>query len=235
MKKISALLISALMAISLAACGSTAPLEAEGSGSWEVSADGREDSLQLYRDFFVETLEDANVVVTGKYDGETIYTEDIIGSTSCLVNSIGTHMYAFKDGEESITAVEDGESKYIIKDEDYYYDYYLYFTSLMTIKMIPEEGGTFTCVSKGQEQDKTVDGKTVTTGSGTLTFDYVSENGTINVTANTENGQLKTMTITLDDKTSNTTRVTDVTFEYGTASITAPDVTGWTDMTSSTS
>lgn len=227
-----ALLVCVSSAVSLTSCSFNFELESEGYVEYE--ADGKKDSMELFNGFFEDTINSANTVVTVKSEGAVQYVESIEGAKNFVeYNTNGAKVYAFRQGDGYIVAIDSEGSKYIMTDKDSYDRQYCYFlSSFNMIDIIPEDQATFNCVSRVEEKETTVDGEQMIESTGTLTFDIVTEGGTIKITAAAENGLVTTVTLTVNDTAAGTNRTTTMTFEYGNASVTTPDVTGWADVSS---
>ena len=85
------------MGLSLSACGKNsdastgaASSEADTTGSsvsttaqaYKKSADDKEDTVKLLKDFLGKTLEDQNHVVTAAMDGKDVFTENVSGTSN---------------------------------------------------------------------------------------------------------------------------------------------------------
>lgn len=229
---IIALLVCVSSAVSLTSCSFNFELGSE--GFVEYAADGKEDSMELFSGFFEDTVNNANVVVTVKSEGAVQYVENIEGTKNLVeYNTNGVKAYAFPQGDEYIVAIDSEDGKYIMTGKDSYDRQYCYFMrSFDMIGAVTEDKATFNCVSRVEEKETTVDGEQIIESTGTLTFDIVTETGTININVAAENGLVTTVTLTVNDTAAGTNRTTTMTFEYGGASVTTPDVTGWADASS---
>ena len=253
MKKITAMILSLVFcltaALALASCSLQEMLE-NADYTEEYTADNKDGSVELINSFFEETLKDPNFVITNKNKaGEVQFTETVKGTSGLVVYKDGSETYAYKKGDFYYVAMisfnenEDGE----VEEHRYYYcsdnskpGYYkdnelgtmkdMYNGSYCTfmgkylginlVSALPEENATFSCVSKGEKKDG------VTTGS--LTFDYTTESGTIKITADSKENLVQTIRIVVtDNATSEANRDFTWTFEYGSASITLPDTDAW--------
>ena len=132
-------------------------------------------SVELVDEFFAETLNDPDLVVTCKdKDGVVQYTETVKGTSSCTLYQDGSKTYAFKKGDNfyvaEITPSENGEREtctYRCSDstkrgyyagaqgetmEELYKSNYCRFMSKNDgagiVKDLSEEDGTFRCMNK---------------------------------------------------------------------------------------
>ena len=223
MKKTAILILALLLCVAtFASCGILDNIEITGTS--EIKADSKEDSLSLLNSYFEDSLKDANVVVTAKGNGEVIYVESLLGNKSFLdYQSTGTKMYCFVDGEKYIVATESEESGFYTTDKETYDNNHPYFMSnIKILEMVPEEDATFTCTVKTEEKNKE--------SSSTLTFEVAANGASIKITATAKNGMVQTVTFTNADATSGTPRTTELAFAYGSASVTLPDISEWTNM-----
>lgn len=223
MKKTATLMIALLLCVAIfASCGILDNIEVTGTS--EIKADSKEDSLSLLNSYFEDSLKDANVVVTATGNGEVIYVESLLGNKSFLdYQSTGTKMYCFVDGEKYIVATESEESGFYTTDKETYDKNHPYFMSnIKILEMVPEEDTTFTCTVKTEENGKE--------SSSTLTFEVAANGASIKITATAKNGKVQTVTFTTPDAISGTPRTTELAFAYGSASVTLPDISEWTNM-----
>ena len=217
-----ALLLAGAMVFSLTACTITGGGESE--STFELTADGKEDSLQLLNEFFEETYGSDNLVVTTKSGDNVTTTESIVGDSGCVVFAeSGVTVYSFMQDGAFIGASDNGESKTYRKDEGAYGAYYRFFYAKIRVLDAADESNTFSCVTKTEEKE-TAETKTST---AELTFEMTGASGTVKITATAKDGLVQSATITDGDET-----VTQ-TYAYGSASVTLPDLTDWEDLTNS--
>lgn len=215
-----ALILAGLMVFSLTAC--TITVGGENESTFELTADGKEDSLQLLTEFFADTYASDNLVVTTKSGDTVTSTESIVGDSGCVVFAAsGVTAYSFKQDGAFIGASDEGESKTYRKGEGAYSAYYRFYYATIRLLDAADESGTFSCVTKTEEKE-TADSKTST---AELTFEMTGESGTVKITATAKDGLVQSATITTDGGT-----VTQ-TYAYGSASVTLPDLTDWKDLT----
>ncbi|MBE6530173.1 MAG: hypothetical protein E7680_06225 [Ruminococcaceae bacterium] len=223
MKKPAILILALLLCVAtFASCGILDNIEVTGTS--EISADSKEDSLSLLNGYFEDSLKNANVVATATGDGEVIYVESLLGNKSFLdYQSTGTKMYCFVDGDKYIVATSSEESGFYTTDRKTYDNNCPYFmNNIKILEMVPEEGTTFTCTVKTEEKNKE--------STSTLTFEVAANGASIKITATAKNGMVQTVTFTNADATSETPRTTELAFAYGNASVTLPDISDWTNM-----
>lgn len=213
-----ALLVCLTSVFTLASCGIG---DIEITENTEISADNKADSLELVNDFFEKTLKTENFVVTAKIDDEVIWVNTVEGDKSFLdYKASETEMYAFKQGEEFITAVASEDSQYYMTGEEMYRSYYCYFMSYVKLmEQFPEEGVDFKCVSKEEVKNSE--------STATLTFDLTTEGGNIQLTATAKNGLTESVTYFYNDLTEGQQRTVAMTFAYAPTTVTVPDITGW--------
>ena len=204
-----ALILAGVMVFSLAAC-SFGGIESEQSS--ELSAHGKEDSLKLLNDFFKQTLQNDNMVITTKNDDALKYTETIDGDANTVVfHESGVTAYSFKQNGEYIAASLEGEEKTYRKGEGAYNAYFRFFYAKIRVLDAADESNTFSC--KASDTD--------------LVFEMTGENGNIKITATAKDGLVQSATMTDSEET-----ITQ-TYTYGSAAVTLPDLTDWEDVTDS--
>ena len=209
-----------------------------------LEASDKEGSIELINAFFEETLKDPDFVVTCENkDGEVQYTETVKGTDSYTLGKDGSQIYAYKKGDvfylASIRQEEDDEGN--THEQRYYYcsdstkpGYYaenesgtmeeIYkgnYCSFMSqyngvniVELLPDDEGVYNCKSHSEKKDG------VTTGS--LDFSFTVDEGTITITAASEENKAKTLHIVSSDSADLTWA-----FVYGGASITLPDTDAW--------
>ena len=235
------LLVSMIGVFTLSSCNLQKILE-NADMTEDGTATDKEGCIALIDAFFEETLTDPDVVVTCKNkDGEVQFTDTVKGTDSLTVGRDGSKTYAFKKGDiyywASITqdTDEDGEvvesrfyycsdptksSYYVDMDSVYKTSYCQFMGNINLVSMLPEKDSTFRCESHAEKTNG------VTTGS--LTFSFTTTGGTFTITASSEENLVKTVHIVLDDKTNpQASRDQTLTFVYGAASITLPDIDAW--------
>lgn len=207
--------LALIMAFSLLAC----TIQSGGDETWEYSADTKEGCEELFNDFFKETLENTNMIVTMKGNGNPVSTETIDGTSDYITYATtGTETYSFIKDEEYIYAMTGDDSNYYMVGKDNYdYGYQVYKHSLNIFEALPEEGATYSCEVKGG----TTDGNS----TNNLTLEFKANVGSIKFEASSENDLVKTITITRIEE--GQTYITDMTIEYGSASVTVPDISDW--------
>lgn len=228
MKKTAILIITLLLCMAtLASCGfiQINPGDIEGEGWIEVTADTKDDCFTLLDDFLEETLKDANVVVTVSSEDKVQFVESIVGDKSCVEQKeTGTKTYAFKQDGEYIFAVDSEESQYYLSGEEYYNNNYCYF--LFNVRMlkesIPADQATFTGKMRTEEKNGE--------SNSTLTFEITAEGGNVNITAEAKNGLVLAVSYIINDPTAGQ-RTSTLTFAYGSATVTTPDISDWYDAT----
>lgn len=237
---LSLLLCLALLAaavFTLGACNLD-DLEITGEGKYEFTADGKQDSVDLLISFFDGTVqnveegevaEEVNFVVTIVTDNKSTLVETVKGEEESIRMDFGgnTTEYLFKSGDEYIVAVESDTANYYMTGKDAYDT--LRFTFLNMLRKASEleekEGATFDCISVMEDSDYITKDVQETHSTSELNFDYKSDDGSVHITANAKDGFVQSCTIT--EKLNDRESVTTMTFVYGNASVTVPDITDW--------
>ena len=231
MKKKLTLSVIALLVL-LASVFAFTACTIESEGYWESKADSKNDSIELLNGFFENTLKESDMVITLKSGGEIQVTENIKGSSSCYVGKDGTkvtsyikdtYYYYVIESEDTNTYFTNDSSKrgYDADASSYYNLNRFYFMSnVKIVEMIPETAGTFTCTSRVDEKN----GST----TGTLTFDFVSENGTVKITAAAKDELVQTFSVEKQGLVESEQSVSvTATIVYGGATVTLPDTDAW--------
>ena len=214
-KTLLAITLTLVMVFSFCACS----FELGGEETWEYTSDDKEGTVQLFNDFFEETYKNTNQIVTAKSNGQDYFVETIDGTSDYTKYSTnGADTWSFiKDGEY-ISAVSGEDSSYYMVSEEYYgYAYFAYKNSFNIVEMLPEEGLTYSCESKGSAKD----GKS----NATLTLEIKSDERNITINASAKDGLVETVNISSTQE--GTTVNTTMTIVYGSASVTVPDISGW--------
>ncbi len=215
LKTILAIALSLAMISALSACS----IKFGGEETWEYSADTKEGCEQLFNDFFEKTFENTNMVVTTKGNGSLVSTETIDGTSDCITYATtGAETYSFIKDEEYIYALTcDGSNCYMVGTENYGHGYRVFKNSIDILDALPADGVTYACEVKGSSEDGN--------STNSLTLEFSTDEGSVKITAASENDLVKTVTIVTND--GGETRTTEMTFEYGTASVTLPDISDW--------
>ncbi len=229
------LIFTLVLVLSLSAC--------KWNMSEDANATGKEGSIALLNEFFATTLEDPNFVVTYKSDDVAQYTENVLGKNSFVHNKNDDLTYAYiKDGfyyyVYTYKDIVDGEivngRYYLTSDEskqyyseyaeDYYNNQYCQFLSnIRLMEMLKEEDGvTFSCDYHKEKEDEQ--------STSTVEFKYISEGGTITISATAKNDLVKTASMIVVDNTDpNGNRNLSLSFVYGNATIILPDTDAWAE------
>ena len=209
----------------------------------DSEAVNQKDSVEQINAFFEETLKDPDFVVTCKNkDGEVQFTETVKGTDCCTLANDGSKIYAYKKGEffymASVTVEEDDEGNareqrsYYCSDstkpgyyedsgfdtmEAIYQGNYCTFMSkyngVNIVELLPENG-TYNCKVHGEKKNGVI--------TGSLNFTYTTGEGTVTITATSEENKVRTLRIAMSDGADLTW-----TFVYGNASVTLPDTDAW--------
>ena len=214
-KTLLAISLALVMIFSFCACS----FELGGEETWEYTADDKEGTVQLFNDFFEETFKNTNQIVTAKSNGQDYFVETIDGTSDYAVYSTtGAETWSFiKDGEYIYAMTGEDSSYYMVSEEYYGYGYFTYKRSIDLFDMLPEEGLTYSCESKGSAKDGN--------STSTLTFEIKSDEGSITINASAKDGLVETVNISSTQE--GTTVNTTMTIVYGSASVTVPDISGW--------
>ena len=215
-KKVFSMLLALAIVFALCACS----FELGGTETWENTSEERDGAKQLYNDFFAKTFENTNLTVTTKTANDS--SVEIVDGTSdhATFTGSGAETYAFiKDGEY-IYAMSDSEY-FMTGEERYGYAYKMYKKSLDVFALLDEDpasGATFSCTVKGEKKD----------GVSSTDLTLVVKNGeySITINANAKDDLVQSVTVVRVDEDGSTTSTMN--FQYGGASITLPDITGWT-------
>jgi hypothetical protein len=226
-KSLFAILLGLVLASVMAFSSCSFEFGGNGTETSDYTADDKEGSVELFDMFFENTFKSENCVVTVKdTDGNVQMTENVVGTSHKTVfKSTATTTYAFVDGERYIYAMDMGEdmrSYYVGKD---WYDMgcYNYLEMFAMFKDLPEEGVTFACSL--HEEGTFGENEEDNTSTGTFELNITSANGTMKLTATAENGYVTTASLAVDDVDGKYT--INVSYEYGNASLTLPDITDW--------
>ena len=211
------LAISLVLAMVFALCACS--VELGGEETWNYSADNKEDTVKLFNDFFEKTFKNTNQTVTAKSNGQDYFVETIDGTSDYTKYSTnGAEAWAFiKDGEY-ISAITGEDSSYYMVSEEYYgYSYFTYKNIIDIFDNLPEEGLTYSCESSGSSKGDN--------STSTLTYEIKSDEGSVKVSASAKDGLVET--INISNTQEGTTMNTTMTIVYGSASVTVPDISGW--------
>lgn len=224
MKKTKSLFIIFICLVTLFMLSSCKAKDEPKVDEWEFTASNLEDAKDIYEDFFYLSIYDDNLIVTVADDEVLLLTETIDGEKDHVKYPWDEEYFTYKDGNDYYFAVRDGNNKYYFKDEDKYDEYSLAFIFYLDILSdLKTEGMTISLTSKGTsthtEYDVLLDAK--------LTLEIKYENQTINVTAEKVKNKVLSFISTYTDKDGSLT--TTLKFEYGTASVTLPDISDWFD------
>ncbi len=235
------LAVGMIFVFALAACS----VDLENADYTEnYNSSDKEGSVELINAFFEETLKDPDFVVTCKNkDGVEQFTETVKGDACYTLYKNGTEVYAYKKGgffymaTVSVEEDDDGNATeqryYYCSDEtkrgyyqddengtmeDIYNNNYCSFMSKYTgvniVALLPEENAEFACDVNYEKKDGVL--------SGALNFEFSFGNGTVSVSASSEEGKVKTVRVARSDGADLTW-----TFVYGNASIELPDTDAW--------
>ncbi|MBO7369301.1 MAG: hypothetical protein J6U25_03355 [Clostridia bacterium] len=187
----------------------------------ELEIEGKDECFELLYDFFEDTLDYGNLVVTYKNGNKVQFVEHIDGTTSNVIGADGTTIYAYiNDDDEYCYAYESDDYHYYEADE-YYYDmfYGFFLTEIKLFETIPEDSGVFTCVKSSR-------------GSTTkLDFLFTADSGSLSITVTAKRGLVKSIKMADEDYAhpEENSKVT-LSFEYDTACVTIPDVESWANI-----
>ena len=197
-------------------------------------------SLELKSDFFNETLEDPDFVVTCKdKDGEVQYAETVKGTSSYTLNKDGSEVYAFKKDSHFYVATVNGEQRsYVCSDsakKGYYENSengamaalynrnYCAFLNkengLSVADDVPEVNENFRCRSTIEWRNHV--------SSGSLEFTCTAEDRNYAITASLDQDKVQSVRVLVTAAEGETVSDLTWTFVYGGASVTLPDVDAW--------
>jgi len=228
MKK-TKILLATLLALATVFALCACSVEFGGEENWEYKADDKEGTEELYNNFFEKTNASTNTVVTISGSNGVISVESIDG-TSDFQNIRGgeTQAYSFvKDGEYYYAVSSSDSNYYMTGKENYDMGYNAYKNYIEFFDAVPEgDGVTYSCVVNG---NKNKDGESSATM--TLEIDAGAE-GKITMTATAKNDLVESLTFTstsAEEGVSETFTIS-MSFVYGSASVTIPDVSGWSKV-----
>ena len=222
--------------------------EMDGSEYYDVT--DKTGSVEQINDFFEETLNDPDFVVTCKdKDGAVQYTETVKGTSSYTVFKDGSKTYAFRKGDHYYVAQinpaknaaqEPVETHtYYCSDstkpgyyaatqgntmEDMYKSNFCRFMSKYAgvdiVKELSEEDATFHC--------KTHIERISNYPTGSLEFTYTTDKGSLALTASSEGDKVNSLRLVISE-TDESGHAGDLTwtFVHGNAAITLPDTDAW--------
>ena len=227
MKKILTAAILAIACIVSVFALASCEIKIEGDETWTYSAETKEDTANLLNNFMEKTLKNTNQVVTVKNGDTVVMVETIDGTKGHVFYSKDNQTYSFIDGENYIYAMPGEDYNTFWKSKTYYgYGYFAYKSSFVDIvSKVPEDDSVkFSCHVEGsgtfgEDPDKQTSSETIE-----IEIDH-GEQGKIKINAESKNGLVEKYVYTITDA-SRTTTIT-LTFEYGNASVTVPDITGW--------
>ena len=225
MKNVKALLATLLacaMVFALAACS----VELGGEETWEYSGDDKESATQVFRNFFEGTYAASNLEVSATSGGTVQFKESIDGTSDCSeFASNGTKAYSFMNGDEYVYAVDGDDSQYYMTGKENYEMGRLFYKNYVDVlDDLPEDGqATFSCVVKGSKKDGV--------SNATLTLEIKNgDQGSIIVTATARDDLVQTAVMDVTDEGQN--RKSELTFTYGSAKVTLPDISTWSKVES---
>lgn len=217
------LFTSAISALMLASCFSIGPITEQ----YEYTADDAEGTSTILEEYFARTLTNTNMVVTVKSNDALALTETIDGEKSSAAYSTGTTSYTYKDGEKYCYAVDSADSKYTMEDESLYQQGRYVFTMFTLLGSEWPADATFSCSFEGEgvlgekEEDYT--------GTGTFTLEVVTPTKTVRANGTSKNGLAEAyeVTATGEEDGQPLSQKYNLTFTYGSASVTLPDFSSW--------
>ena len=216
-------LITALSCAVFVGCN----IELGGETETHFSADNKEGTVELFEGFFEGTLNNTNQVATVKNNDKVLFTLTIDGTSAYAeYDTTGAKVYAFiKDGTK-IFAMDDAVSgsKYYLADEDLYeINYRAYNNFLDVFDNVPDDY-TFDCKIDGTGYASTDESKSYENLTMVITV-TVEGQGSMVINATSKNGLVDKCTITSTDETASSE--IEITFVYGNATVTVPDITEW--------
>ena len=189
---------------------------------WEYTADNLEDAKDIYDDFFYLTIYNDDMVVKVYTDDELLLTETLDGNKDHMEYAWGEEAYAYNEGDEYIFAVKDEHTKYYFTDEDSYYELSLAFEFFINVfSDLEADKLTVSLSSKG----KSIPEGYSVHSDAVLTAEIKYEGWTSNIRAVKERDKVVSFENALTDENGTTT--TKITFEFGNASVTMPDLSDW--------
>lgn len=235
MKKFNLLTVAAaslaLGVVTLAGCSMNT--EISGEGTVDIVADpNKEDCIALFNQAFDELFKDPNVVIESKENGKIDFTQNLYKETSKVVTSDNKTFYAFKDKEQAIVATEySSDYKYIELDEERYEFQMRYFLGGFNFEVVEDENATWSCEYHETNSDKISGDKVESHSEGKYSFELKATDYTMTAEIEMKDGlpeeiDYKGEFAHVDDNFD-----VDMTFTYGNAKFTLPDITGWPNQT----
>ena len=242
--------LAGVMMLAFSACGSSSDATTGAAGSeadttmssvsstsqvYKKSADDKEDTMKLLTDFLAKTFEDGNHVVTATMDGQDLYTENVSGTSNHIKYATqDTETWAFIDGDRKIYATSgSGMKAYMVGDDAYALGKDMVRTTLDAIeKADASETDKAGITFSANESGETVDGEKTATITVTVAK---KDEGQIVLTAEAKDGLVQKLEMDSDIKRDGKAvkQKLTLTFTYGNAQVTIPDISGWEDATSS--
>ena len=188
---------------------------------WSFTADNAEDAKEIFDSFFYLTIYEENMIVTVTNSDEVCLKETIADEKDHIVYSEDYDAFCYKDGDDYIYAVRDGNNKYYFVDEEKYDENSFAFIFYLNILEDLPEGCTVSLTSEGTSTyvgyDIIID--------ATLTLDIDYGDTVLHLIAEKESDKVVSCksAYTNDDGSS----TIEVTFEFGNASVELPDINDW--------
>ena len=220
MKKVLILLLAVIMVLSafLTSCNNNPDEKGtEESTTAElietVTSTVKADCFQMIDNFFENTKKAEKLVVTEKRDDKVIWTQTVEGGKVSVVFGEGESVaYGYIDGYRYISAVLDKGEVAIYKTDLETYNAYLYYYlfSFNYLRSMSEEDVSWSCI------------ETKNGNKSELVFECTDKGGGIKFVVNSSDGLVTDISFT-STKTG-LESVTIMTFEYGNASVTIPEI-----------
>lgn len=224
--KLLKILLTAMLVLVIAASVCACSVEVGGEETWNYSAEDKDGALKLFNNFAEKTFADTNQVVTVKSDGKDLLVETIDGTSEYSETAAtGAKSYLFIDGDKYISAMDTKESKYYMEGKDAYDSVFRGYKRLLLLSFLDtpdDDSMTFDCKVEGKSNaGKSTETITMTIKKG--------DKGSASVKAASEDGLIRNISYKVDysDSESNEKYDLEFTFEYGSAKVEIPDITGW--------
>ncbi len=190
---------------------------------WIFTADNVEEAKEIYDSFLYMTIYEENMIVKISNGDGLFLTETIDGEKDHVEYEGGGEYFVYPDGGDYIYAVVDGNNKYYYNDKEIYdesgFDFLFY---LDLFSDLPADGVTVSLTSRGTS---TYVGYNIFIDA-TLTLEIrYNDNSTTSVTAVKVHDRVVSFKSVYTD--ADGSYPIEITFEFGNASVTIPDLTDW--------
>lgn len=188
---------------------------------WSFTANTPEEAKEIFDDFFYLTIYDDHLIVTVANEDGVFLTETIDGDKEHIEYTDGIEAFAYKDGDQYLYAVKDGNNRYYLTDEDSYYDNILCFLFYLSVFEDLPENAEISLMSRGTSSYTEYNVFIDATLSLSIHFDTV----TMIFSAEKEHDWVKNFKSVFMDE--NGMSSTELKFTAKNVSVEMPDLTDW--------